>query len=76
MGAYSASQRLIELVTVRVSEDENVDVANGPLPRLPLVPGCPGPVYAGGRDAFDRPEDRARTAGTPKALVRTSARPG
>lgn len=43
----SGSNRLIELVPVRIAQDEHVNVSDGPATRLPGTPGCPGTVDIG-----------------------------
>jgi hypothetical protein len=58
----------VELVPVRVAEDEHVDVSH-------WTQGGAGSVEVGRGDPADVPQDFGWTAGTPNALVSTSARP-
>jgi len=51
----SATQRGIDLIAVRVAEDKNVDVSDGPGSRLSFVPGRPRSVDVGFSDSRERP---------------------
>src|SRR4029077_11590611 len=62
----------VELIPVRVAEDEHVDVSHW---TQVGVPGGPGSVEVGRGDPADVPQDFGLTAGTPNALVSTTARP-
>ena len=57
------------MILVWCPEDKNVDVLDGPLPGLALVPGGPRPVDVSAADGPDRQQDFGEDGGTPNALV-------
>src|SRR5512146_296969 len=59
----SVAQPDIELVAIRVAEDEDVDVSNRARPITSLVPGGPGSVDVGVGDSLDLAQDFGEDGG-------------
>ncbi len=62
------AEGVVELIAIWFAEDKKIDVADGPLPGLPFMPGGPRSVDVAAADALDRSQDFSEDGGNTESL--------